>query len=218
MIVDHMHPEYTRLWRYSGPNRWNGAYYYSQEIVRNIIPNVETDRNWVTVHIEGECFDHSIVFIHNNIHAELYRWMERFDDLILVCGVPSTAERMRYLGRTVYLPVSVDVGYVKSFERIKLRDTAYVGRPSKRCGEGARVDFGPGVDLLENMPRPKLLARMAEYERVYAVGRCAVEAKVLGCEVLPYDPRYPDPSVWKVVDNHDAARMLQAELYRIDGR
>ena len=58
---------------------------------------------------------------------------------------------------------------------------------------------------------------MAEYRRVYAVGRCAIEAKCLGCEVLPFDPRYPDPELWQVLDNKDAAAILQKELEKIDG-
>ena len=35
-------------------------------------------------------------------------------------------------------------------------------------------------------------------------------------EVLPYDPRYPDPSVWRVVDTMDAVKMLQEKLNAID--
>lgn len=41
---------------------------------------------------------------------------------------------------------------------------------------------------------------MAHYRYVYAVGLTALEAKVLGCNVLPYDSRFPDPSVWVVRD------------------
>ena len=57
---------------------------------------------------------------------------------------------------------------------------------------------------------------MAEYEQIYAVGRTAIEAKILGCEVLPYDVRYPDPRMWKVIDNKDAAKLLQKKLDVID--
>ena len=44
-----------------------------------------------------------------------------------------------------------------------------------------------------------------------------IEAKVLGCEILPYDPRFPDPERWKVLDNRDAAVILQKQLDLIDG-
>lgn len=47
MIIDHTHYKYRRR-RELLPEaqRHNGAYYYSREIVKNIIPLVETDRNW----------------------------------------------------------------------------------------------------------------------------------------------------------------------------
>ena len=41
---------------------------------------------------------------------------------------------------------------------------------------------------------------MGRYRYVYAVGLTALEAKVLGCNVLPYDSRFTDPSVWVVKD------------------
>ena len=46
-------------------NKFNGAYYYSKEIVENIIPHVRTNYNWVTINI-NKSLPHSIVFIHNN--------------------------------------------------------------------------------------------------------------------------------------------------------
>lgn len=217
MIIDHTDRRYMHLWENSN-NKYNGAYFYSKEIVANIIPNVETDRNWVTIHVHGLCANHSVVFIHNNLNPHTYSWTQSFDDLVLVCGVPETMDKMRYLGTPLYLPLSVDVPYVESFSKPKTKDTAYVGRPSKRMGEGARVDFPAGTDFLEGIPRRELLSRMAEYEKVYAVGRCAIEAKVLGCEVLPYDPRFPDPSIWQVLDNRDAAKILQEKLDEIDRR
>ena len=61
-----------------------------------------------------------------------------------------------------------------------------------------------------------LLAAMARCESVYAVGRCAIEAKALGVKVLPYDERFPDPEVWQVLDNSEAAEILQRKLNRID--
>jgi hypothetical protein len=43
-----------------------------------------------------------------------------------------------------------------------------------------------------------------------------MEAKVLGCEILPFYWRYPDPSHWKIFDNADAAKMLQHALELIE--
>lgn len=222
MIYDHTHQFYRHRWQYTGGNRYNGAFYYSQEIVKNIIPLIRTDRHWITVNIPVDnhepqfsrcCADHSIVFIHNNLHPENYEWLSKYDDLILVCGVPETMEKVEHLGSPIYLPLSVDVKEVRSYKKRKTKDTAYAGRESKCKG----IEFPPGVDFLHGIRREILLDRMAEYRRIYAVGRTAIEAKVLGCEILPYDERFPDPQIWKVLDNRDASKILQEALDKIDG-
>ena len=199
------------MWDALTVDRYNGAWYYSQEIVRNIIPNVRTRRNWVTINIPGRCYDNSIVFIHNNLHPEIYNWLKHYNNLILVCGTIQTAERMSYLAPSLYLPLSVDVEDVLRYKEPKTKSVAFAGRASK--AEGAP----PGVMKLSGLPREQLLPEMAKYKKIYAVGRTAVETKVLGCEVLPYDPRYPDPSIWQIVDNREAAAMLQKALDERDG-
>ncbi len=214
MIIDHTHPEYDVLWHsMSQGGRHNGAYYYSMEIVRNIIPNVKTERNWVTVNIPGRAFDNSIVFVHNNLYPEVYDWLKHYNNIVLVCGTPQTAERMSYLAPALYLPLSVDVKEVLQYSAPKTKDTAFAGRPQK----AAEAVLPEEVTMLSGMPRQQLLREMAKYRKVYAVGRCAIEAKILGCEVLPYDSRYPDPSFWQVVDNKEAAAMLQKMLDEHDG-
>jgi len=210
-IFDHTSPQYGSL--FYGENRFNGAFYYSREIVKNIIPRVKTDRPWVTIRVQGMCCDHAIVFVHNNMYPAIYEWMRDYEDLILVCGVPETVEKVGHLGKAIYLPLSIDVREVKKYRTEKTKDVAFVGRRQKRGG----IKFPKGTEYLENLPRKILLAEMAKYKRIYAVGRTAIEGIVLGCEVLPYDPRFPDPSVWKVVDNRDAARMLQEMIDEIDG-
>ena len=214
MIIDHNHIEYQRKWERAGRNNYNGAYYYSQEIVKNIIPEIETDRNWITVNLKGIGCDHAIVFIHNNKHPENYEWLRQYKDLVLVCGIPETVEKVQHIGKAIYLPLSVDVEHVKQFRvKEKTKDAAFVGRPAKRKG----VELPEGVDILENMERDKLLRVVAEYDTIYAVGRCAIEAKILKCKLRAYDPRFPKVSRWKPLDNKDAAKMLQEELDRIDG-
>lgn len=213
MIVDHDSPAYRQRWNAAGANRFNGAFYYSKEIRKFIIPRVDTDRNWVLVNQKGEAFDHSIVFVHNNLHPENYDWLADYDDLVLVCGIEGTCAKVAHLGRAIYLPLSVDVSYVEQFRCEKSEDTAFVGRPSKRLCHA----FDHGTDIVTGMPRTRLLPTMAKYRRIYAVGRTAIEARILGCEILPYDPRFPDPSVWRVVDCADAAAMLQEMLDEIDG-
>ena len=213
MIINHDNPKYRDKWKLQIENRWNGAFFYSKEICKYIIPEIKTDRNWVTVNVYGQAFDHSIIFIHNNLHPERYAWLKEFRDLILVCGVPETIDKVRHLGTPIYLPLSVDVPYVENYILpYHEEDIAFVGRQSKR----REYNFPDNVDFLENMPRGELLTEMAKYKEVYAVGRTAIEAKILGCKILPYDPRYPDPERWQILDSRDAAIILQEELDEVE--
>ena len=213
MIISHEHPKYRAKFYAGGRNRYNGAYYYSKEICELMIPRVETDRNWVTINIPGEARNHSIVFIHNNNLPSLYSWLSDFSDLILVCGVPSTCEKVKHLGTPVYLPLSVDVQYVERFKQNEHPlEACFAGRGAKRLG----IRFPEKVEYLEGMERSELLKNMRKYKRVYAVGRTAIEAKILGCDIGVYDPRYPDSSIWQILDTRKAAKVLQGLLDNID--
>lgn len=218
MLIDHTHPDYVKKWKTLGENKYNGAYYYSKEIVKNIIPNVKTDRNWITVRLKEmkDHPDHSIIFIHNNRNPNYYEYLKDYKDCILVCSLPSTAENLQFFGKTIYLPLSVDVDYVKRFRvKNKTKDIAYAGRASKLQYFNNRVPKDTSV--LSNMTQPQLLREMAKYKTIYASGRTAIQAKILGCEVLPHETNFPDSRFWKVLDNKDAAKMLQKMLDEIDG-
>ena len=190
--------------------RYNGAYYYSKELSDIIIPRITTSRNWVTINIHGFAADHSIVFIHNNLQPEHYDWLKRFKDLVLVVGVPETADKVKHLGKVIYLPLSIDVDYVKQFKTKHDREVAYCGRPAKFIGK--KVDG----DLIGGIPREQMLKEMAHYKKIYAVGRTALEALVLGAELLPYDSRFMDVDRWKVMDSKNAAVLLQRALDMIE--
>lgn len=208
IIIDHNNLSYREKRDLSVENKFNGAYYYSLEIVRNIIPRITTNRSIVTVNC-GFATDGAIVFIHNNLHPERYDFLEHYNDLILVCGLPETCEKVKHLGKTIYLPLSVDVEEVKKYRKeAKNRQAAYVGRFSK-----LRLGIVPlGTVYLCGIQREELLKEMADFREVYAVGRTAIEAKILGCKVLPFDRRFPDPNIWEVLDNKEAAKILQQKL------
>lgn len=213
MIIDHTSKSYLERWNALGDNRFNGAYYYSKEIVENIIPRVKTDRNWITLNTYGDGLDHSIVFIHNNINQDVYNWLLDYHDLILVCCLPETCKKVEWIDKSIYLPLSVDVDYVKQFKRKKTEDSAYVGRLMKF----KNIELKENVKMLTGMPREELLPEMAKFKKVYCWGRCAIEAKILGCEVLPCNPAFPDPNFWKILDSTDAAKILQKKINEIDG-
>ena len=214
MIISHESPIYQAQRAKLGTSFHNGAYYYSKDIVENIIPNVKTDRNWVTIMVDKQCLNHSIYFLHNNLYTYKYNFIKNYEDVIVVAGTPETAHRCRNIARgCIYLPLSVDVEHVKSLAvKRKTKDVCYAGRAFKIYSE----NVPQGVDKLCNMEHDKLLHEMSKYKRVYAVGRTAIEAKVLGCEVLPYDPRFPNPDCWQILDNKDAAKILQEELDKYD--
>lgn len=212
-IFNHDSYEYRNFARSNGGKN-NGAYWYSKEITDNIIPRVQTDRNWVTINVAGRCFDHSVVFIHNNLNPSLYDWLKRYKDLVLVCGIETTRDTMQErfpMHQVIYLPLSVDVDYVKRFKRKKTKGACFAGRIEKKTDQVPK-----GCDVVANISRDELLERMAEYRTVYAVGRCAIEAKVLGCKIGIYDPRFPQ-DIWEIVDNSESAWILQRKLDKIDG-
>lgn len=211
MIFSHESSEYRDSLRTRNHN--HGAYWYSVEICKYFIPTIETDRNWVTIGYDGKCFDHSIVFAHSNLYPNVYKYLEPFNDLILVCSWYQQMEAVKRWGKPVFLPMSVDVEYVKQFKRPKDKGTCYAGRMEK-CTTAIKQT--PGIDFITEIERDKLLAELARYERVYAIDRVAIEAKILGCEVLPYDRRFPDPDFWKVIDSREAAHMLQDILNEVD--
>ena len=216
MIISHESPEYVAKWNAMHPEgRHNGAYYYSKEIVQNIIPLIETDYNWVTINI-GKAMDHSIVFIHCNINSlEVYKYLEQYKDLILVCGLESTAYEMRKkFNHVLHVPLSIDIADVKKHARSKhWREYAFCGRYSKVADYRDKLEAG--TKIISGRDRNEMLDEMATYKYIYGVGRVALEAMALGCKVLPYDPRFPDPMFWELIDNKDAAKILQRKLNRI---
>ena len=212
---------YCKLHFPGGRGQYNGAYFYSKEIVQNIIPNVKTDRPWDTL---GMRFlgsnDHSIVFIHHNLnHDKVYDWLKKYHDLVLVCSTPATYEWAKNVpaAYAVKLPLSIDVEYVSRFKAKKTKDVCYSGNrwAFKRQYEKKLPYY---VDYpQQNLSREELLKWVAPYRRCYAIGRCAIEARCLGCEILPFYDPLPDPDYWQVLDNRDAAKILQEALDQIDG-
>ena len=214
MLIDHTHQEYIKKRAKQGYGKYNGAYYYSKDIVKHIIPNIKTDRNWVTVRLEDVPVpEHSIVFIHNNRNPNYYEYLRKVKDVICICSTPRTLENMVFYGTPIYLPLSVDVASVEKYKRkIKDKDTAFAGRRLKMNNMIPQT-----ADILTDMPQTELIKQMAHYKTIYAVGRTAIQAKILGCELKPYDNMYPDVNVWKVLDCKDAVTLLQQKLDEIDG-
>lgn len=218
MIVDTNHPSYFYKHEAMQTGKHNGAFYYAEEIQNIIIPRVKTGRNWVTINADGECYDHSIVFIHSNIELEKkYDWLSNYKDLVLVCSNYDTQRFMQRYGKAIFLPLSVDVDYVKQFRvKEKTEKACYAGNMWSFKNEDLMKYVPKDTHCFINMPREELLKEMAKYKECYAVGRTALEAKVLGCELKVCDHRYPDTSFWHIYDSKEAALILQSLLDEID--
>lgn len=209
-IIDHTNPYYGNLTP-------NGALIYSMNIVKNIIPNVKTDRPWVTINCK-QCLDNAIYFIHSNVDLEnRYGWLRDYKNLILVASQPETVKALKELkiaGHVIYLPLSIDKAYTLQFKNSvphARKMVCYAGRPDKPF-----VDGLIGVEKLSNLTHPQLLERLNDYKYCYAVGLTAIEAKLMGCTILPFDRRYPDTRIWKILDGKEVAPLLQAKLDKID--
>lgn len=216
-MITHLHPDYIARRKAIGKAKFNGCYYYSCEIVKNIIPRVKTWRDWNTVGRECEgMHDHMIVFLHDNSTPWNYDWLKKYKDLVLVCSSQYTADSVKYSGHTIVLPMSIDTEYVKRFRVAKkTKGTCFVG--NKWVLDNANNELPPNVDRFSGFSRTKLLRELAKYRRAYAIDRCALEAKVLCCKLLRLDTRYSVDQVGRVLDNREAAEILQKELNKLDG-
>ena len=220
MIIGINDPKYIAKRDELGKGKFNGAYYYAREIENNMLPLIKPNKmNWVLVN-NGDIPDNSIVFIHTNFKEgfeSISKSLKGKKNLVLVCSIPETEKYCREngLGETILLPMSVDVDYVKKFRTDKSRETALCGNLWAFRHKDILGNVEAGTHILADMPRDELLAEMAKYKRVYATDRVAMEATILGCEVLYYDTRYPKGLVWPTLDNKDAAKMLDAELDKI---
>lgn len=217
MNITHEHPQYIELRKKTGRGMFNGAYYYAKEIEKNIIPRVRTKREWNTVgrDLDG-MHDGMIVFLHDNSTPWHYDWLKKYQDLVLVCSSEYTMNSVKYSGQTILLPMSVDTKYVKKFRAPKTKDTCFVGNIWVR--KNVRGKIADNVDFLGGLPREELLEELAKYRKAYAIDRCAIEAKVLKCELLPIETRYSVDDVGSVLDNREAAKILQRKLNEIERR
>lgn len=212
-IFSHLSPEYLEL----PVTHDNGAYFYSKELYERVVPFIKTKRPWCLINVKNQCEDNAIVFIHNNKSPERYYWLEPYKNLILICSQIKTLNAMIEMFpqfHVVYLPLSIDVDYVKQFKvKRKSKNTAYFGRLEKIPEEIAEDDT---IDKIYGLDREELLKTLAKYKNVYAIGRCAIEAKVLGCKVKSHEGEYVNTS-FDVIDNKEVIPELQRLINEIDG-
>ena len=220
LIIDTHNMNY-RAYRSAWPRgKFNGAYYYAKELEKYFVPTIKTDRPWDLLGMRFTAHYHrSIIFIHHCLNwDETYPWIAKLKDPILVVSTKPTLEWAKSKGyKAIFLPLSIDVDYVSQFKTEKTKGACYSGNRWKFKREDEDKNIPEGVDFPPaDLKREELLKFIAPYRELYAIGRCALEGIVLGCEIKPFYNKYPDPSYWKVIDSKDAAKMLQHELDTID--
>lgn len=212
-IFSHLSQE----WKDTHVGMANGAYHYSKELLENVVPHIKTNRDWVLINVDNQCSDGAIVFIHNNKNPESYSYLGQYKGLILVCSQIKTLKTMVEMFpkfHCIYLPLSIDTTYVKQFKaKRKSRKVAYFGRESK-CP--VNIENDKNIVKIYGKNRDELLKEVGKFKKVYAIGRCAIEAKCLGCKVLPHEGEY-DGVEFKVIDNKDVIPELQRLINEIDG-
>ena len=96
----------------------------------------------------------------------------------------------------------------------KSRKYAYYGRKEK-CPQDILED--ETVDKIFGNDRDECLKLVAKYKNVFAIGRCALEAKCLGCNVLSHAGEYENVD-FEVKDNKEIIPELQRLINEIDGK
>lgn len=217
MIIVGTQAERFKAWHSTqGVTRFNGAYYYAQEIDNIILPKIDLNLFIVTVGatllLPYQVPNGAVIICHDN-RTTRRSYGHLFSKKILwVCSKQSTVDALKSYGeKAVYIPLSIDFDYVKKFKSKKTEDAAFVGNPW-----GFKKDYlsslPKDVKQLNGMARDTLLTEMSKYKRVIAEGRCLMEAQVLGCkaEVPQYDSI--EAVYVKAMDSLDALPYWQEAL------
>lgn len=218
IIVNYQHPNYLAKWNALPSGKFNGAYYYSQDIENYILPHIQTERpvNTIGIHDCGGEND-MIVFVHHYLHPENYKWLKRFKNIIIVSSDYEADKVLKGFGNVIHLPLSVPVAEVAKHKKKKTQNACYIGNPWSFKQQELRELVPPEVHRFGEMPREQLWDVMAEYKIVYAIGLCAIEAQVLGAKLEMSRYRYPDPAKsFPVLDCGDAGKALNIAIKRIE--
>ena len=165
----------------------NGAYFYPLEIENDILADFKhLDLLVITAaalrynprHIPNG----SIVICHDYTRPLITYAKFLNKDILWICSSEKAVKQFTDKNeRAVFIPLSIDVDYVKKFKTTKTKDNAFVGNVWSYKQE--YVNGLEDVDIITELPRDELLKQMAQYKHVIAEGRCQMEALALGCKV-----------------------------------
>lgn len=212
-------PKFTSWHAKQGAGKNNGAYWYSKEIEEIILPEINANvviiTAGATLYKPWELPDHLIIVCHDN-RTTRQSYGHLFNKKALwICSKESTVQTLSSYGeKGIYIPLSIDMEYVKQFKAKKTKNIAYVGNPwgFKRSYLNS---LHKNIKQLNGLEREDLLREMAKYKSVIAEGRCLMEAQTLGAKgevpkyenieavfVKPFDSRNALPHWEKALLSH----------------
>ena len=218
IIQDHNTTEYLIAQSTLKSGKFNGAYFYSKEIVESFIPNIKTTYNWQTINHQTAP-EHTIVFVHSNNALERYDYLLKYNDIILVCSTHNSLNQLKRKGhkKVIYVPLSIDTDYLDNFKNHNKKEGIIAtGNQWAFTTETKNYFKNNNIKHYYDIPREELLTLIANAETVYAIGRTAMEAIYLGANVIQPDKEYPVEKYTTYYKQEDAIRILQEEINKYD--
>lgn len=218
IIQDHTTKEYLIAQSKLSAGKFNGAYFYSKEIVESFIPNINTTYNWQTINHQTAP-EHCIVFVHSNNALERYDYLLKYNDVILVCSTHNSLNQLKRKGhkKVIYVPLSIDTDYLDNFKNDNEKNgTIATGNQWAFTNETKKFFIKNNIKHYHDIPREQLLTLMSNAETIYAIGRTAMEAIYLGANVIQPDKEYPVEKYTTYYKQEDAIRILQQEIDKYD--
>lgn len=199
-----------------GITRNNGAYWYAKEIEDIILPKINKKIFIVTagakLYNSLEIPEGAVVVCHDNRTTKKSYGFLFNKNILWLCSKISTVKTLQESGeKAVYIPLSINTEYVKTFKTKKTKDIAFVGN-SWGFKKSYLNSLPKDIVQLSNLERDDLLKEMSQYKKVIAEGRCLMEAQALGCKCEV--PKYKNlESVFvDVLDSNDAVHYWEEAL------
>lgn len=217
IVQDHTTEEYLKAKEALLSGKHNGAFYYSKEIVESFIPKIKTSYNWQTINHQIAP-EHCIVFVHSNNALDRYDYLLNYKDVILVCSTNHSLEQLKNKGhrKVIYVPLSIDTKYLDNFKSKEKNGVVACGNVWAFSGSMKRFFKENNIKHYHDIEREEMLKLMGSSEKVYAIGRTAMEAIYLGATVEQPDKEYPVEKYSTYYTQDEAIDIMQKELDRIE--
>jgi len=218
--ISNKSPEYIKMREALGYGKYNGAYYYAEEIQNIMLPLLETDRDIYTIHVPNIGSNHALIWAHSNVDIrKTYRHWKNYHDLVFIVSQHRTGMILHNMfpkDRIIYLPLSVDTHYLDQFKYNGSRvGCIYFGnRWAKRNALPNSIPLN--ATFIHDRPREWCLRMIAQTKDVYASGRCYIESLYLNPNGTHRVKTSYDSDDLFVLDTRDAVITLQKKLNEID--